>query len=86
MTEIILWMLLACAPAYIARTKGHGFWTWWFYGFFLLPVAFLHSLVVKHDFDKLYWDHIEAGEKECPNCYKFVDERATRCHHCHCDL
>lgn len=32
--------------ALIARNKGRDLFTWWLYSFFLLPVAFLHSLLI----------------------------------------
>jgi hypothetical protein len=37
-------------PALIARSKGRsGFWLWYLYGFFLLPVAVIHAVVLKSD-------------------------------------
>lgn len=30
--------------------------------------------------------HIDAGEKQCPACYGWIDVRATRCPHCQSDL
>ncbi len=32
-------VFLGLAPAYIAYRKGRSFWTWWFFGISLLPVA-----------------------------------------------
>ena len=37
-------------PALIARSKGRkGFWLWYLYGFFLLPIAVIHALLLKAD-------------------------------------
>ena len=37
-------------PAFIAKSKGRkGFWAWYVYGFFLLPVALIHTIVLKSD-------------------------------------
>jgi hypothetical protein len=37
-------------PAFIAKSKGRkDFWLWYVYGFFLLPVAVIHSIVLKAD-------------------------------------
>jgi hypothetical protein len=38
------------APALIAKSKGRtGFWLWYLYGFFLLPIAVIHALLLKAD-------------------------------------
>lgn len=43
-------LLWGFVPALIARSKGrHGFWLWYLYGFFLLPIAAIHALVLKAD-------------------------------------
>ncbi len=37
-------------PAFIAKSKGRkDFWVWWVYGVFLLPIAVIHSLILKSD-------------------------------------
>jgi hypothetical protein len=38
------------APPLIAKSKGRGnFWAWYAYGFFLFPIALVHSLLLKSD-------------------------------------
>lgn len=44
---IIVWALLGLIPAYIAKNKGYNFGLWWFYGFMIWIVAFIHSLCLK---------------------------------------
>jgi hypothetical protein len=47
-------------PAFIAKSKGRkDFWLWYVYGFFLLPVALIHSIVLKAD-------HSAMDEKALP--------------------
>ena len=37
-------------PALIARSKGRkGFWLWYLYGLFLIPIALIHAVVLKSD-------------------------------------
>ena len=49
--ELVLTLLVAAGlafiPANIAKNKGYSFGTWWFYGWLLFIVAFIHSLVLK---------------------------------------
>ena len=40
---IALWSI----PAYIAKSKGRSFGTWYLYSFFLFPVALIHSIVMR---------------------------------------
>jgi hypothetical protein len=47
-------------PAFIAKSKGRKeFWVWWLYGVFLLPVAVIHSLLLKAD-------HSEMDQRALP--------------------
>jgi hypothetical protein len=45
---IIIFIVLGLAPAYIAEGKGRDFFSWWLYGFFLFPIAFIHVLLCKN--------------------------------------
>ena len=42
-------LLLSVIPAYIAQTKGKSFGAWYVYGLFLLPITFVHSLILDRD-------------------------------------
>ena len=63
-------LLLSVIPAYIAQTKGKSFGAWYVYGLFLLPITFVHSLILKRD------------DRKCPHCAELVKLEATVCKHC----
>ena len=47
MIAIILLFVLSAIPAMIANSKGKSFALWYIYAFLILPIAFVHSLLVK---------------------------------------
>lgn len=47
MFAIILLFVLSAIPAMIASSKGKSFALWYIYAFLILPIAFVHSLLVK---------------------------------------
>ena len=63
-------LLLSVIPAYIAQTKGKSFGTWYVYGLFLLPITFVHSLILDRD------------DRKCSHCAELVKLEATVCKHC----
>ena len=63
-------LLLSVIPAYIAQTKGKSFGAWYVYGLFLLPITFIHSLILERD------------DRKCPHCAELVKQEATVCKHC----
>jgi len=63
-------LLLSVIPAYIAQTKGKSFGAWYVYGLFLLPITFVHSLILDRD------------DRKCPHCAELVKLEATVCKHC----
>jgi hypothetical protein len=66
--------VLGLIPAAIARSKGHSFGAWWFYGWWLFIFALVHAIVLK-----------PIGRK-CPHCAEIVKEEARICYHCDRDL
>jgi cytochrome c-type biogenesis protein len=40
-------LVLGLIPAFVARSKGRSFWTWWFFGATLLPVALPLALMAQ---------------------------------------
>lgn len=77
-SDVIIFMLighfiLAYIPASIAGHKGHSIGKWFVYGFFLPPIAMVHSLLIK-DYKKDY--------KVCPNCAELVKKEAKVCRFC----
>ena len=67
-------LLLSVIPAYIAQTKGKSFGAWYVYGLFLLPITFVHSLILDRD------------DRKCPHCAELVKLEATVCKHCGSEL
>ena len=47
MEFVVLWFFLALIPSLIARSKGLSFIKWHIYGFWLFPIALVHSIVAK---------------------------------------
>lgn len=73
---------LGLIPAVIARSRGRNFFVWWFYGFWLLPIAFIHSLVVVF----LPATASSEGMKQCPFCAEPIKKQAKVCRYCRRDL
>lgn len=84
------WVLLAIAigliPAAAARSKGHSFLLWWFFGFALWIVAMPWSLMLKKDARKLERDQLAQGGRKCPSCAEIVKQEAVVCRYCNRDL
>ena len=77
-SDVVIFMLighiiLAYIPASIAVHKGHSSGKWFVYGFFLPPIAMIHSLLIK-DYEKEY--------KVCPACAERVKKEAKVCRFC----
>ena len=78
-TLIIVALILAFIPAFIASYKGRSFTLWYFYGFMLFLVALIHSICISTSEKAL----CERGElKKCPFCAEYVKKEAKVCKHC----
>ena len=63
----VIWLLVAAAPALIARENGRSFGTWYLYGLILLPLALLHSLRL-------------SPKINCPKCRLALAGRGNPCY------
>ncbi|MDP9226836.1 MAG: hypothetical protein M3P18_23935 [Actinomycetota bacterium] len=66
----LLLPFLALVPAFIARQKNQGFWTYYVFGLLLWIVAVPVALLIK---DK---------RRHCPFCIEAIDDDARACPHC----
>ena len=76
MELVVLVILLALIPAAVASNKGYPFLIWWIYGVVLLPLAFIHALLI---------EHVDRS-RVCPFCAEKIMVQALVCPHCQRDL
>jgi hypothetical protein len=71
---LVVAAVLALIPAFIARQKNHGFWTFYVFGLLLWIVALPVALTLKDN------------RRHCPFCVEPIGVAATVCPHCQRDL
>lgn len=72
---LIIFIGLACIPAFIAEKKGRSFALWFVYGFLLFIVALIHSLMIEPN-------EYAPGMKKCSECQKIISNEARVCSFC----
>lgn len=82
---LALAMIVGLLPAYIAKSKGREFNTWWFYGALLFIIALPHAILIK-PYDGTTHENLPNGLKKCPYCAEFVKREATLCRYCQKEL
>lgn len=70
---IIVLALFGLIVGLLARSKGRSFAIWFIYGALLFIVALIHSLTLKN---------IKEDMRQCANCFKWIDYRASKCPFC----
>lgn len=82
MEMLIPALFLGLIPAFIARSKGRSFLSWWVYGVLLFIVAVIHAIVIKPTDEAL----LDEGMKKCPFCAEMIKPDAKVCRYCGRDL
>jgi len=72
-------VILGLIPGFIAKGKGKSFYVWWFYGYVLFSIAFIHSLFLKSTEQQIMKDE---GRIICPFCAELIKAEATLCRFC----
>ena len=75
-------VLLGLIPAFIAKSKGHNFATWWFFGAALWIVALPCALLLKPSKEGLDKAKSEIGMKKCCQCAEWIQSEASVCRLC----
>ena len=83
LTLTILWIFVAVIAARIASNKGRSFRSWLIYGFFLSPIALIHSIILEEDtYQTTKLSVTGQSLKKCPSCGEFVRQEASVCRYC----
>lgn len=79
---ILLLMLIALLPAYIAYKKGRRFFLWWLYGMAIFIIALPHAIIAKPKRNRIEKRLLKNGMKKCPFCAEIIKQEALVCPNC----
>ena len=74
---LILLLLIALIPAYIAERKGRSFFQWYIYALLLWIVALPASLLISPTEKAQEHQQKERGYRKCPYCAELIKQAAT---------
>jgi hypothetical protein len=76
---IVVWLVAAFIPAFIADNKGRSFWGYWFFALAFFVPALIVALLVQPAVDA-------STLRTCPHCYSQIPRAATVCSQCRRDV
>jgi hypothetical protein len=76
---ILVWLVGAFIPAFIADNKGRSFWGYWFFALAFFVPALIVALLLQPAVDA-------STLRTCPHCYSQIPRAATVCSQCRRDV
>ena len=81
--ELLLWLVLILAGAFLAEKKGRSVPGWILLGIFFAPITFIILLVLPDRQDELELRAIKQKKmKKCDECAELVRAEAKKCRYC----
>lgn len=77
---LLFLFLMAFVPAIVASYKKRSFSKWYIYGVLLLPIAFIHSLLIKksESFINVYFTDLKSAFGQSKKKYKFISPKGEK--------
>ena len=85
MTVLIVCIFLGLITGFIAKSKGHSFGKWWFYGAALFIVALPMAIMLK-PVGEDGSTSAHGGMRKCPKCAELIQPEAQVCRFCRAEV